>query len=246
MYVREWGNGKKIALLLHGLASSSETWTKLSEDLVSDGFKVYAPDLPGHGESPRFEKYSIEKWEKQIVDTFPHVDLLIGHSLGGLLASKIRTQVQAKRTILIDPVFRLPKSFFLPTTQLVFKMILQAYGIDPKIEESMRTAISQWDRSTVRELRTLKGIDKPDSTTLILRCKGSFITPISLLKKLDGVKYVTIPNSGHNIHLDNYPDMKKEMEEFLSDPEAIFSTLTQEIPVITSEIYTLPEKGSTG
>jgi len=42
-----------LALLIHGVTSSSRTWWRLAPELVRQGFRVLAVDLRGHGASPR-------------------------------------------------------------------------------------------------------------------------------------------------------------------------------------------------
>lgn len=41
-----------LALLIHGVTSSSRTWWRLAPELVRQGFRVLAVDLRGHGASP--------------------------------------------------------------------------------------------------------------------------------------------------------------------------------------------------
>lgn len=215
MYVREWGEGDKIALLIHGLASSSGTWEKLAEDLMNEGYHVYAPDLPGHGNSPRLETYSIQSWSETLTERFPNAHLLIGHSIGALIATNIRNTLKPARTILIDPVYRLPagKSFLI-LTQLGFRISLLQWARNKRNPEQARLEILKWDQKSVKALRTLTQLPKPDHTTLILRARGSYIAPLRVLKALKNTKILTVA-SGHNIHRDNYPALQAALQEFL-------------------------------
>ncbi len=83
------GSGPTL-MLLHGLGTSSETWGPTIRALV-DRFTVYAPDLPGHGQSSGaplrgsvepLVKALDEFCEEQGIETAAGV----GHSLGGLVA----------------------------------------------------------------------------------------------------------------------------------------------------------------
>ena len=49
-FVRSWGtDGARPLLLLHGVMSSSLGWWRVGPALAAAGFRVNAPDMPGHG-----------------------------------------------------------------------------------------------------------------------------------------------------------------------------------------------------
>jgi pimeloyl-ACP methyl ester carboxylesterase len=87
------GEGQPI-VLLHGLAASLHDWDDLLPELSENGYKSYALDLLGHGESEKPTKrtdYAFQNlyadfstWLEQLhlPEPFP----LVGHSLGGGLA----------------------------------------------------------------------------------------------------------------------------------------------------------------
>src|SRR5512132_1788955 len=51
---RTWGEdgGRPLALLVHGITSSSRSWWRLGPALAERGYAVLAVDLRGHGGSP--------------------------------------------------------------------------------------------------------------------------------------------------------------------------------------------------
>jgi len=55
---RTWGEGastdgrRPLAVLVHGVISSSRTWWRVAPALVGRGFEVLTVDLRGHGASP--------------------------------------------------------------------------------------------------------------------------------------------------------------------------------------------------
>ena len=100
-------------ILVHGMAASNQHWHFLLHDLAQAGFRGYAPDLPGHGDSPKPEepaRYSaqavytvFERWLENLAVDKPV--RLVGHSLGGFL-SLLYTSHHPERVaslVLIDP-----------------------------------------------------------------------------------------------------------------------------------------------
>ncbi|HLK49716.1 MAG TPA: alpha/beta fold hydrolase [Bryobacteraceae bacterium] len=81
----EGGAGRPV-VLLHGLASQAQQdWSALAPDLVQAGFHVYAPDLPGFGQSdkPSSRTYSIPE-QAAFVNSFFDANHLRQTALGGL------------------------------------------------------------------------------------------------------------------------------------------------------------------
>jgi pimeloyl-ACP methyl ester carboxylesterase len=112
LFTREWGAGDRVAVLVHGLFSSSRTWRMIGPDLAERGYRVVAVDLAGHGQSPRSTSYSLAGLVRSIADSVPlRPELAIGHSLGGLVLSRLVRRLQPERAVYIDPAFlgtRLP------------------------------------------------------------------------------------------------------------------------------------------
>ena len=99
------GDGPRRALLIHGLTSAGSTWWRTAEALAADGYTVTAPDLRGHGSSPKVGSLSIESHRDDILALGGGWDLIIGHSLGGAVAAAVLAAEPAfaKRVILEDP-----------------------------------------------------------------------------------------------------------------------------------------------
>ncbi|GAA0511956.1 alpha/beta hydrolase [Saccharopolyspora thermophila] len=98
--VREWSAPHPgwIALIAHGYGEHSGRYQWVAEQLVGARALVWAPDHIGHGRSPG-ERVLVEDAETIVADletvrqrvTAEHPDLpvvLIGHSMGGLLAAR--------------------------------------------------------------------------------------------------------------------------------------------------------------
>lgn len=81
-----------VVLLLHGLASSLLTWYCNIDVLADAGYRVIAPDLPGHGDSdkPSHLDYGPDSAANFVYDFSQELGLmrfsLVGSSAGGLIA----------------------------------------------------------------------------------------------------------------------------------------------------------------
>jgi pimeloyl-ACP methyl ester carboxylesterase len=108
------GQGPPV-ILIHGLAASCYDWSAMLPALASAGYRAYAPDLVGHGESPKPESIddyqaemvyqSLVAWiDSLVLDQAP---VFIGHSLGGYLSLQyeIRRPGQLAGLVLIDPLY---------------------------------------------------------------------------------------------------------------------------------------------
>lgn len=108
------GSGPAV-ILVHGLAGSSAGWGALMPAMISAGYRVYAIDLLGHGDSEkpsRPERYQVkeiysalESWIN--AQGFSHPISLIGHSLGGHLSIEysLRQPETVRAVALIDPFY---------------------------------------------------------------------------------------------------------------------------------------------
>lgn len=77
-------------LLLHGVQSSRATWWRAGQDLTDLGWDVVAVDLLGHGGRTETSghAWTVADLANDVADraVAPHVDLVIGHSLGAIVA----------------------------------------------------------------------------------------------------------------------------------------------------------------
>jgi pimeloyl-ACP methyl ester carboxylesterase len=94
-------------LLLHGIGSSAATWWRMRADLTDLGLEARAIDLPGHGGRPAPPAARVADLVDAVrVDLAAEpVDLLVGHSLGGVVALELarRAPDLVGRVLLEDP-----------------------------------------------------------------------------------------------------------------------------------------------
>lgn len=110
LHSRSWGTPGPLAVLVHGVTSSSRTWWRVGPALAGRGFGVLAVDLRGHGASPRAEAgLAVADLAGDVAETVAAaggpVDLLVGHSLGALVALEVagRHPGFARRLVVEDP-----------------------------------------------------------------------------------------------------------------------------------------------
>jgi 3-oxoadipate enol-lactonase len=87
---RSWGvPGAPPLLALHGLGEGAADWDGVAPAFARH-WRVYAPDLRGHGASDRPGSYSVELMAADVLGFADALGLdrvdLVGHSMGGLVA----------------------------------------------------------------------------------------------------------------------------------------------------------------
>lgn len=92
IFFREWpaqGQQKGAVLLLHGLFADSQSFTTLGRKLAAKGYRSFALDLPGHGETVS-SAASLDEIVQAVASSLPALKLhVIGHSFGALVAARL-------------------------------------------------------------------------------------------------------------------------------------------------------------
>jgi pimeloyl-ACP methyl ester carboxylesterase len=109
--IRSWGGPGPLAVLVHGVTSSSRAWWRVGPALAGRGFGVLAVDLRGHGASPRGAAgLAAGDLADDVAETVAGTaggpaELLVGHSLGALVALELvgRHPGVARRLVAEDP-----------------------------------------------------------------------------------------------------------------------------------------------
>jgi pimeloyl-ACP methyl ester carboxylesterase len=108
MFVREAGQGRPL-VLIHGFSVSHLEFRR-AFDMLADGARVVALDLPGHGESeaPTDYPYTYEAFADSVCALMSALGLsratVLGHSMGGGVALRLAAAVpdRVERLILCD------------------------------------------------------------------------------------------------------------------------------------------------
>jgi pimeloyl-ACP methyl ester carboxylesterase len=109
------GEGPPV-ILLHGIAASLHDWDNLSPAMAAAGYRTFAVDLPGHGESEKPDdagQYTaqnvydiVEDWIAHLKEPPPYY--LVGHSFGAHLSLRytLHHPGKVRALALIDPFYK--------------------------------------------------------------------------------------------------------------------------------------------
>ena len=233
-----WGNGERRALLLHGLTSAGSTWWRTGEALADLGFTVVAPDLRGHGSSPRGDSLSLEAYRDDVLLLGDGWDLLVGHSLGGAIAALVMAAAPrfADSVVLEDPamdsdittefISQSPEPLANPTVAAVaaehptwhprdveFKVqALLASG--PHISQETIEDAAPWD--------VWPAIESMSVPVLVLAADlefGSLVSPqrAAAIADAERMTCLRMTGAGHSLHRDAFEEYFERIREFVGE-----------------------------
>jgi len=136
------GGSGPVLVLVHGITSTSETWSKVFP-LLTRRFTVIAPDLLGHGNSakPRGD-YSLGAYASGVRDLLVALGheraTFVGHSLGGGVAMQLAYQFpeRCERLVLVGSgglgreVNLLLRASTLPGSDVVLPLLVNRHLLD--------------------------------------------------------------------------------------------------------------------
>ncbi|CAA6814642.1 MAG: 2-hydroxy-6-oxo-6-phenylhexa-2,4-dienoate hydrolase (EC [uncultured Sulfurovum sp.] len=104
-------NGKSV-LLLHGKNFTGAYWETTAKRLTEEGYRVIMPDQVGFGKSskPEHLQYSFQMFAHNTAQLMDHLKIskshLIGHSMGGMLATRyaLMFSERVEKLILENPI----------------------------------------------------------------------------------------------------------------------------------------------
>jgi len=233
--VRETGDGTRTAVLIHGIMGDSRTWQRVTQDLVERGFRVLAVDLAGHGKSPRSRRYSPSAWADDVVETVAPLisgapDVVMGHSLGALVASLVADRMTPRTAIYVDPAFAFPRGLLgavykigwlmtpRPSRSILVRMnpLWDAADVDREL-----AALREWDRRTLFGFADTRPLVPPATlvapSLVVLAERSLLITAraADAMVRL-GMSVTTVPGTGHAVFRDDHAGFMSKVDEFLA------------------------------
>jgi pimeloyl-ACP methyl ester carboxylesterase len=200
-------------VLLHGMRSDRSTWADVAPDLAAAGYRVIAPDMRGHGDSPRTATYSFEEMREDVLQLADGLGLdmfvLGGHSMGGTVTTLFAERYPGRLRGLIvvdapppdgsvdfDPGPR-PDGDLPYDWHLVPAIFAQLTSPDP----------AWWTEvpSISTPALLIGGSDSPVPQHLLAKMAGL----------IPGATLVTVEGAGHNVHKDKRDDFLAAALPFL-------------------------------
>ncbi len=242
--------GKGVILLLHGLGVDGSSWDYQLEGLSRMGYRPIAPDLPGFGDSPNEGKsWNIHLVSEKVIQWMTsNTDekmVLVGHSMGGVIAQEIALYHPEKicGLILVNTFAHLrPKhasewlyfglryltvNFQSPVKQaeLVARRVFPHPEQEWLRKEAVRRILTVDPviyRSAMRELfrfdsrSNLKNLSMP---VLVITGEGDTTIRMDeqaeLVKLVSGARQVVIPGGGHGVIVEKPDEVNAAMIQFL-------------------------------
>ncbi|SUB14653.1 Pimelyl-[acyl-carrier protein] methyl ester esterase [Pantoea agglomerans] len=129
LYWHTCGEGKRDLVLLHGWGLNAEVWQSIIPRL-SAHYRLHLVDLPGYGRSQHFGALTLEQMAAQLLPALPPQAIVVGWSLGGLVATQLALSAPEKLAALItvasSPCFTATESWpgIKPETLQNFQQML--------------------------------------------------------------------------------------------------------------------------
>jgi pimeloyl-ACP methyl ester carboxylesterase len=224
-------------IFLHGWGGSWQSWHPILERLKSD-FNLYAPDLPGFGQEPISKPYFLDDYVNFVTDFIKKNKIknpiLIGHSFGGAITSKIAIdkKISLSKIILVDSAsIRHPYStsqknkfkiisFFkkiFPFTQSFYYKLTKKLDSDyaslkdnPILQKTFQNIIQH---DLTNQLSTIK------TPTLIIWGENDTDTPLTdgqkIHKLIPKSEFINYPKTSHFAYLEEQEKFTNDIKKFI-------------------------------
>lgn len=231
-------------VILHGWGLSASTFEPLIAELRTHGFPVWAPDMPGFGNSKIPDKpLQLSDYVSFLADYFEteHIvkPIIIAQSFGGRVALKYQavypksihaliltgtpgfTPVPRKKLLLFVTIAKIGKLFFLvPFVSLLRDRVRSWYYYTVGARDYYRAegCMRETFKRIVREelATSMKKVQVP---TLLVWGADDIIVPVSIAQKMKetitGSQLIIVPNTGHGVSYKNPKEFVRSIYDFL-------------------------------
>lgn len=238
------GRGESL-LILHGWGGSSDSWTKIGENLAARNYRVLIPDLPGFGKSQApFKPWGVEGYVKWLRDFLNKLGtkkiFLVAHSFGGRIGIEFAAGFPQKLKKLI--LCSAPGVKFQPTLRQMMAMevarlgnlIFKPWPLRPlknKARNLFYFLLRQRDylnsNEVMREVfqkvvakNLTPYLSQIKTKTLVIWGQNDKLVPLRcgklMAEKIPGSKLEILPKIGHSPHLECPEKLIKILISFLN------------------------------
>ncbi len=237
LHSREWGSGDRVAVLLHGMQGSADSWWQVGPALASRGYRAIALDLPGHGHSPRCPQATRELFALSVLESVPaRPALALGHSMGGSTLARAVSRLQPERAVYID------HPFYSTRTPPVDRVALTAESEASKARRTpsyLRSTRTWWrEEDVLAEAEAARNWDVPTAVSLWADAAGTEFIPTtsvpSLMIRADpsenvspsyalelaglGFTVRSVPGAGHSVWYGFFDEFMAVLDGWLAEP----------------------------
>ena len=237
---------KSPVVILHGWGLSGKTFFPLVETLKKQGYRVYAPDLPGFGETKMPERPLMLTDYALFLDEYlkkNHIvqPIFIGHSFGGrvslkyneLYPNRVRvlilsgtpgfTPIPKKKLILFIFLAKIGKLLFsIPPLSLVQDAVRKWYYYVVGAKEFFRAegTMRETFKQIVKE-DLVPAMEAVDVRTILLWGEYDIIVPVSIAERMHqviaGSELIVIPEADHGVPFKQPEVFASYVERFLKE-----------------------------
>jgi pimeloyl-ACP methyl ester carboxylesterase len=190
-------------------------WWEVAPRIATHGYRVIAPDLPGHGRSAPDPQATLESTIESLVELCPAPEIAIGQSLGGLILAHGAVRLKVQRAVFVDVPLRLPPGRSREETEQLYAELKAQ-----RTPEWLRRERPHWnDQDREIEAEAAKMFDVATSLSLVGSLRGMDHSPPSGVRSLailpepsehvppdevaqlhdGGVEVRRIPGAGHTV-----------------------------------------------
>lgn len=173
-YLAPRGKSRGSVLLLHGFSASPYELRQIGAFLQTQGYRVYAPRLAGHGiGTDAFNAKGRADWLADAEAAFEALHTpgqklnVLGHSMGGILATLVAAKraSQIHRLVLAAPAFRLANPWSVLCTFRLMRAVMPDLHFPAMHQDSVNWTLD-YASSRVNELILLGGEGAQAARTL--------------------------------------------------------------------------------
>ncbi len=170
-------------VLLHGWGSASQSWQPLIPALQNIA-NIIALDLPGFGESASIPEFTLDAVVQLIAAQLPEKCVLIGWSLGGMLAVQIAARYPQKISQLItlaaNAKFVASRDYETAMPLVVNRQFNKNFATDPQSTLKLFSGLlAQGDTNERALLKQVRALAEPD------KINSNWLQALELLAALD-------------------------------------------------------------
>jgi len=218
---------------LHGAGMSASTFRHVVKGLP----KATALDLPGHGSAAAVHPPRVESYADQLAPSIPPGAILIGHSLGGMVALELaaRRELQVAALVMIEAVptvrDRLSGRLTATLASALMRVLPMALLTSPvgqsqkaSTRQEVKEQLSQHSRTGLIAAMEAAGhydgrrhLNAVAVPTLIVVGQDNRATHHGAklaARRITGSEFATLPG-GHMLHFDSPVPLRRTIDQFL-------------------------------